>query len=218
MFAFSLYHCLGAFQRSSKAHFQLHPMCVWQCVCVCLSVCVCVYTCICTLRGNFICLLPVRILRFCCFLSSLEFALLSPSYSHGLHLSHVSIYTVHFPFLLLSLLPSPSSLHLPPYAFLVFVASCAKFFFFFSFIFLRLHSCESFALPELPGLSGLPWQQPKRGFGFGLQLQLTTFATSVYWAFPADKTQLFPLFPKRRDAFLIDKQLCYKTLTNCSLT
>lgn len=57
-------------------------------------------------KGNFVWLLPVRLLCFSCFLS-LEFALLSPSYSHGLHLSHVSIYTVHSPFLYFSS-PLPS--------------------------------------------------------------------------------------------------------------
>lgn len=69
-----------------------------------MCVSVCVYTCICTPRGILFWLLPVRLLCFSCFLS-LEFALLSPSYSHGLHLSHVSIYTVHSPFFAPSLLP-----------------------------------------------------------------------------------------------------------------
>lgn len=170
--------------------------------------CECVLVCVCThayaLQGGFCLVAPCApsllfLLPFLgvCFAFSFIFAwpaLIARKYLHS-----------SLPF---SLPFPPSSLHHPLHAFLVFVASfasCAKFFSFFSY-FSSGHSCVSFALPGLPGL---PWQQPMWEFEYGLQLQLTTFATSVYCAFPADKTKLFPLFPKA--------EMRFSWTTNCAI-
>lgn len=164
-------------------------------------------------KGNFVWLLPVRLLCFSCFLS-LEFALLSPSYSHGLHLSHVSIYTVHSPFLSLS---SP----LPSFTFPLRISCvcrqlcqlCEILFVLFLFL-LRLLLCVlCFARVARVAMTAANVRIRIR-----IAVAVDNLCHISLLRVSGRQKKTFSPFPQSRDAILMDNQLCYRILTNCSFT